>query len=145
MALIIVVVSPVIGEQALAALNEYHSAVSETSVTIRNKPAYLMGILRKYKQAQRPPNGVEAWATNAAGVRMAVSHFPMYCTVGSGSYYGFSCCRRREAAVLWKHAYVVCVNEGTKLDLHVEIRPRGIFISHGSTNHPPLHPSAFSG
>ena len=43
--------------QALAALNEYHSAVSETSVTIRNKPAYLMGILRKYKQGQRAPVG----------------------------------------------------------------------------------------
>lgn len=43
--------------QALAALNEYHSAVSETSVTIRNKPAYLMGILRKYKQGQRAPLG----------------------------------------------------------------------------------------
>ena len=43
--------------QALAALNEYHAAVSETSVTIRNKPAYLMGILRKYKQGQRAPLG----------------------------------------------------------------------------------------
>ncbi|CAM9448951.1 unnamed protein product, partial [Choristocarpus tenellus] len=41
--------------QALAALNEYHSAVNETSVQIRNKPAYLMGILRKYKQGQRAP------------------------------------------------------------------------------------------
>ncbi|CAM9951699.1 unnamed protein product, partial [Discosporangium mesarthrocarpum] len=41
--------------QALAALNEYYSAVSETSVQIRNKPAYLMGILRKYKQGQRAP------------------------------------------------------------------------------------------
>ncbi|CBN78989.1 conserved unknown protein [Ectocarpus siliculosus] len=43
--------------QALAALNEYHAAVSETSVNIRNKPAYLMGILRKYKQGQRAPLG----------------------------------------------------------------------------------------
>lgn len=75
--LVVLLTPPVLGEQALAALNEYHSAVSDTSVTIRNKPAYLMGILRKYKQAQRPPNGVEAWATNAAGVRMAVSHFPI--------------------------------------------------------------------
>ncbi|CAM9623706.1 unnamed protein product [Scytosiphon promiscuus] len=58
--------------QALAALNEYHAAVSETSVTIRNKPAYLMGILRKYKQGQRAPlgNGVGggmATAPNAMG------------------------------------------------------------------------------
>eukprot|EP00752_Nemacystus_decipiens_P017156 g15370.t1 len=43
--------------QALAALNEYHAAISEASVTIRNKPAYLMGILRKYKQGQRAPLG----------------------------------------------------------------------------------------
>lgn len=43
--------------QALAALNEYHAAVSEASVNIRNKPAYLMGILRKYKQGQRAPLG----------------------------------------------------------------------------------------
>ena len=53
--------------QALAALNEYHAAISETSVTIRNKPAYLMGILRKYKQGQRAPLG------NGAAGGMATS------------------------------------------------------------------------
>lgn len=63
--------------QALAALNEYHAAVSEASVTIRNKPAYLMGILRKYKQGQRAPlgngtSGGMATAPKAMG-RMGVS------------------------------------------------------------------------
>lgn len=63
--------------QALAALNEYHAAISETSVTIRNKPAYLMGILRKYKQGQRAPlgngtGGGIATSPNARG-RMGVS------------------------------------------------------------------------
>lgn len=69
--------------QALAALNEYHAAVSETSVTIRNKPAYLMGILRKYKQGQRAPlgngtGGGMATAPNAMGrmgVRDGSSHW----------------------------------------------------------------------
>ncbi len=62
--------------KALAALNEYHAAISETSVTIRNKPAYLMGILRKYKQGQRAPvgngsTGGMATSPNAMG-RMGV-------------------------------------------------------------------------
>lgn len=65
--------------QALAALNEYHSAVSETSVMIRNKPAYLMGILRKYKQGQRIPIGNGSSSGTAGGMpakttgRMGVS------------------------------------------------------------------------